>query len=162
MELISFLQNEFVRDNNDIQGFGGRYDSTLISTFTDFSGVDSTTITSTELYTAERNLLPQIAPGKSKIVNFKPLCGLFAQDKYLPLKFVPITLEFELCDTNDAIITPAAYDSTTSYDTVYTAANTTNKWQIQNCCIKADICTLDNALNNSYVEHLLSGKSLPI
>ena len=65
MELISSLQNEFVRDNNDIQGFGGRYDNTLISTFTDFSGVDSSTITSAELYTAERNLLPQIAPGRS-------------------------------------------------------------------------------------------------
>ena len=31
MELISSLQNEFVRDNNDIQGFGSRFDSTWVS-----------------------------------------------------------------------------------------------------------------------------------
>ena len=161
-ELLASLQNEFVRDNNDIQGFGSRYDSSRVSAIEDLRVVDPTNLTGAELLGAVKSYLPQIQAGKSKIVNFKPLCGLLAQDKYLPLKFVPITLEFELCDTNDAIITPAAYDSTTSYDTVYTAANTTNKWQIQNCCIKADICTLDNALNNSYVEHLLSGKSLPI
>ena len=91
-----------------------------------------------------------------------PLCGLLTQDKYIPLKFCPITLEFELGDSNDAIVAPATYGNTTGYDTVYTTTNTTNNWQIQNCCIKCDICTLDNALNNSYVEHLLSGKSLPI
>jgi len=161
-ELIASLQNELVRDNNDIQGFGGRYDSTMTSNLHDFLTVDSAAITPAELYTTQRNLLPQITAGKSKIVNFKPLCGLLSQDKYIPLKFCPITLEFELCDINDAIITPATYDVTTNYNTIYTTTNTTNNWQIQNACIKADICTLDNALNNSYVEHLLSGKSLPI
>ena len=30
MELIASLQNDFVRDNNDIQGFGSRWDSTHI------------------------------------------------------------------------------------------------------------------------------------
>ena len=28
--------------------------------------------------------------------------------------------------------------------------------------MKVDLCTLDNALDNSYAQHLLSGKSLPI
>ena len=28
--------------------------------------------------------------------------------------------------------------------------------------VKCDLITLDNALDNSYAEHLLSGKSLPI
>ena len=158
MELIASLQNEFVRDNNDIQGFGARYDNTLVSYLNDFAIVDSATVTNVELATAQRNLLPQIQAGQSKIVSFKPLCGLLAQDKYLPLKFVPITLEFELCDINDAIVTPATYDATSGYNGIYTTTNTTNLWQIQNCCIKADICTLDNALNNSYVEHLLNGK----
>ena len=37
-----------------------------------------------------------------------------------------------------------------------------NEWSISNCCVECDICVLDNALNNSYVEHLLSGKALPI
>ena len=28
--------------------------------------------------------------------------------------------------------------------------------------VKVDMCTLDNALDNSYAQHLLSGRSLPI
>jgi hypothetical protein len=71
-------------------------------------------------------------------------------------------LEFELCDINDAIVSPITYNAATNYSTVYTTGNTTNLWQIQNCCIKCDICTLDNALNNEYTAHLLAGKALPI
>ena len=71
-----------------------------------------------------------------------------------------LILEFESCDTNDAIITPATY--TGAYATVSTVANCSNEWSISNACVKCDVVSLDNALNNSYVEHLLSGKSLPI
>jgi len=162
MEMLASLQNEFVRDNNDIQGFGSRWDSTRIQALSDFRIVDPAAITPEELLAATRSYLPQIAPGKSKVVNFKPLCGLFNQSKYLPLKFVPITLEFELGDVHDAIVTPLTYNSATGYNNVYTTTNTTDKFQIQNCCLKADICTLDNSLNNSYTQHLLEGKSLPI
>jgi hypothetical protein len=35
-------------------------------------------------------------------------------------------------------------------------------WSINNVQVKVDMCTLDNALDNSYAQHLLSGKSLPI
>ena len=162
MELVASLQNEFVRDNNDTQGFGSRWDSTSLQNLNEFTPVDPTAITLEEILAAQRPLLPQIDPQKSKIVNFKPLLGIFNQSKYLPLKYVPIILEFELCDTNDAIITPQTYDASTGYNTIYTTTNTTNLWQIQNCCIKCDICTLDNALNNSYNEHLLAGKALPL
>ena len=78
------------------------------------------------------------------------------------MKFVPIVLELELGDTNDAIITPADYDAASGWITALTAANTSNAWQIQNACVKCDIVTLDNALNNSFIEHLMSGKSLPL
>lgn len=163
MELLSSLQNEFVRQNNDIQGFGNRYDSYDIQSFFDFGIVDPPTITGLELRTAQREWLPKIAPGKSKVVNFKLLSGLFSQSKYLPLKFMNgLTLEFELAGQNDAIVTPQVYNSASGYDTIYDATNTSNNWEIQNCCVKCDICTLDNALNNSYVEHLLAGKALPI
>ena len=108
---------------------------------------------------AQRNSLPQIAAGKSKIVNFKILAGLFSQEKYINLKFVPISLEFELCDQNDAIITPHTYTANSGYQDVYTTANTTNLWQIQNCQIKCSIAMLDSQLQESYTQHLLSGKS---
>ena len=147
-ELISSLMSGPARDNADITSFGSRWDSEAVL---DATGADAAAIA-----TAQRELLPNITRGASTVVNFKPLCGIFNQTKFIPVKFCPITLEFELCDVNDAIITPNALAN------VYTNLNTTNLWELSNCCIKCDICTLDNALNNSYVEHLLSGKSLPI
>jgi len=44
----------------------------------------------------------------------------------------------------------------------FTPTSTSTNWSINNVQVKVDVCTLDNALNNSYVEHLLSGKALPI
>ena len=41
-------------------------------------------------------------------------------------------------------------------------ARSSTRWQINNVQVKTDICVLDNALDNSYAQHLLSGKSLPI
>jgi hypothetical protein len=35
-------------------------------------------------------------------------------------------------------------------------------WKLKSCQLKCDICTLDNALDNNYVAHVLSGKSLNI
>ena len=81
MELLASLQNEFVRDNNDIQGFGSRWDSSSVLAINDLNIVDPTAITPEELLIAQKFYLPQIAGSKSKIVNFKPLCGLFNQSK---------------------------------------------------------------------------------
>ena len=44
----------------------------------------------------------------------------------------------------------------------FTADNTSSEWQIEDANLTCDLCTLDNSLDNSYAEHLLSGKSLPI
>ena len=84
MELLSSLQNEFVRDNNDIQGFGSRWDSSGSQNYYNFAGIDSATagtlaMPNANLMNAQKNSLPQIAGGKSKIVNFKPLCGLLTK-----------------------------------------------------------------------------------
>jgi hypothetical protein len=85
---------------------------------------------------------------------FKPLCGLFNQTKYLPLRYMPIELELELADNDAPIIT--------DFNTLYTAENTSKTWRIENCQIKCDIVSLDNALDNSYVNHLLGGNTLKI
>jgi len=44
----------------------------------------------------------------------------------------------------------------------FSQTNCSTDWQIDNAQVKVDVCTLDNALDNSYAQHLLSGKSLPI
>ena len=56
----------------------------------------------------------------------------------IPLKFVPIVLEFELGDTNDAVIAPFDYALASTWNAVLTLANTTNAWQIQNECVPVD------------------------
>ena len=69
----------------------------------------------------------------------------------------PITLEFEIVSgATDAVVTPILAGS------AFTPANTSTSWQIQDVRIIADVVTLDNGLQNSYAEHVLSGKSLPI
>ena len=97
-----------------------------------------------------------ILHGQSQTVLFKPLSGLLNQPKYLPLRYCPLTIELEIVSNNtDPIISDLT-------GATFTNANTSVLWQIQNVQVKVDLCTLDNALDNSYAEHLLSGKALPI
>ena len=100
--------------------------------------------------------LPQIED--RQVFLFKPLSGLLGQNKFLPIRYMPLAIELELVDSmTDPIISSA--------DSGAVATSTTFSsyvWSIINCEIKADLCTLDNALDNSYAQHLLSGKSLPI
>ena len=98
--------------------------------------------------------LPGIRAGKFQTVIFKPLCGLFNQSKYLPLRYMPIELELELADNNEPIIT--------DWDMLYTEETTSTSWRIENCQLKCDILSLDNSLDNSYVNHLLGGNTLKI
>ncbi len=39
---------------------------------------------------------------------------------------------------------------------------TSQLWKIENCMVKVDLCTLDNALENSYVSHFMGGKAINI
>ena len=99
-----------------------------------------------------------IAPGESMTVLFKPLSGILNQNKMLPIRYAPITIELELVGDPTAPI--VSVYGTGEND--FKAANTSTKWSINNVQVKCDLCTLDNALDNSYAQHLLSGKSLPI
>ena len=102
-----------------------------------------------------------IKPNQSLTVLFKPLSGLLNQNKMLPIRYAPITIELELVDTvTDPIIDPTG--SPTLGGFTFTPAATSSNWFINNVQVKVDVCTLDNALDNSYAQHLLQGKSLPI
>ena len=57
------------------------------------------------LYLDEIGDIPGIKPGMYQTVMFKPLCGLFNQSKYLPLRYMPIELELELADNDAPTIT---------------------------------------------------------
>jgi hypothetical protein len=90
---------------------------------------------------------PQILALSSSAVCLGSLfAGIFNQDKYLPVKYCPITIELELVNT---------------YGDSARAAGS-QLWSIEDVQLKCDMVTLDSQLDNSYAEHLLSGKSIPI
>ena len=98
---------------------------------------------------------------QSQTVLFKLLSGLLGgQTKYLPIRYAPLTIELELVDNmTDPILRNNNIGPSTA---PLTTVNTSIEWHIENVQLKCDLCTLDNALDNSYAQHLLSGKSLPI
>ena len=132
-EMLHILTSKNNRDNDDVEGFGQRWDNENI-------------------YRIDAGLLGGIAKDKSRTVSFKPLFGLFNQPKFLPLAYCPLMMEFEIVNNaTDPIVTPG-----TAY------ADTSSSWKIKDIRIVCDVVTLDNALQNSYAEHVLSGKALPI
>ena len=104
---------------------------------------------------------PEKLPGikKSQTMCFKPLCGILMQTKFIPLRYCPLEIELELADMDDPIITSSVgipnADVKASFE-----ATMSKSWKLQGCQLKADICTLDNQLDNSYVNHLLQGRPL--
>jgi hypothetical protein len=85
---------------------------------------------------------------ESRRVLFKPMVGIFNQDKLLPIRYMPLQIELELVST--------------STDAVFISTETGADWSISDAQVKCDLLTLDNALDNEYAALLLSGKSLPI
>ena len=134
-EMFHMLQDPVNRNNDDIEGFGARYDNTTIDA-----------------------AYPGIEAQQSRVVMFKLLSGIFNQEKFLPIRYMPITIELEL---TSILTDPIIYPNDLAAGP-FTAALCSTLWQIEDVQIKCDICTLDNALDNEYAQHLLSGKSLPI
>jgi hypothetical protein len=104
-----------------------------------------------------------ISATKKLTVLFKPLSGILNQNKLLPLRYAPITIELELVDDAlEPIISNVPDTAPEAKPAAFSKATSSFLWSINNVQVKCDVCTLDNALDNSYAQHLLSGKSLPI
>ena len=96
-----------------------------------------------------------ISAGDTKTVTFTPLAGILSQSKMIPLKYCPLTFEFEVCnDVKDPIISPATPGWNTNIVTAvfgnYTALGFGTNWQIENPVITCDICRMDNELENQF------------
>ena len=138
-EMLSVLTATDSRVNESVEGFGQ-----LINHY--------------KLYTEEED--HRGIPSNSKqTVMFKPLSGILNQDKYLPIRYTPISLELELVDSMDD---PVLGPTDNTEDWAFTSNNTSTTWQISNVQAKCDLCTLDNALDNSYTKLLEDGKTFPI
>jgi hypothetical protein len=135
-EMMQILVAKESRQNDAAEAFGNIHDKHVTYTRSQYQGIK-----------AQQGLQ----------VLFKPLSGLLNQNKMLPIRYAPITIELELVDD---IKDPIWSVFATGAEIAVT--NTSFKWSINNVQVKTDVCTLDNALDNSYAQHLLSGKSLPI
>jgi hypothetical protein len=140
-EMLHILTSKNNRDNDEIEGFGNRWDSdTLYNKWTNalVGGIKGG------------------STGNARTVSFKPLFGILNQPKYIPLSWCPMMMEFEVVNgATDAIFSPISGND-------INAGNTSTTWQIQDVRVVCDLVTLDSALQNSYAEHVLSGKNLPI
>ena len=121
-EMFHMFMDPDRRSNDAIEGFGG----------------------------ADTATPDQLATTTERTVMFTPLSGILNQDKYLPIRYAPIQLEFELVNS-------ASDDC--RFDT---SAAASQDFEINDVQLKCDVITLDNALDNEYAQHMLSGKSLPI
>lgn len=138
-EMLHILTSKNNRDNDDIEGFGMRWDDS------DNYGT----------FNADRIL--GIEEGGSRTVSFKPLFGVLNQPKYIPLSWCPMMMEFELVNNaEDAIASPNGLTG------AFKTTDTSTSWQVEDIRVVCDIVTLDSSLQNSYAEHVLSGKNLPI
>ena len=94
-----------------------------------------------------------------KTVSTKLAFGLLHQPKWIPLRYAPLTLELELVNNfTDVCVAPYASGTLSRFPDAITSAS----WQISQVEVKCDVCTLDNALENSYEAHLLDKGTLPI
>ena len=89
---------------------------------------------------------------QSRRVIFKPLFGIFNQEKLLPLRYMPLRIELEFINSGADAVHVGAWEG----------QNNTSNWSISDIQCKCDLFTPDNALDNEYASHFLSGKSLPI
>ena len=141
-EMFRILNAQDTNKNNDAEAFGQQVDK-----YTTF----------------DTEKIAGIKPNQTQTVLFKPCSGLFNQPKMLPIRYMPITVELELVHDNKEPIVSDTTLGQDSFDVSHAATgNTSLLWQIQNVQVKCDVVTLDNQLDNSYAEHLLSGKPLPI
>ena len=85
-----------------------------------------------------------LASGHKRTMGMKLCSGLLNQSKMLPIRYCPLEIELEIVSD------------------VADAQQGSTSWTISDVQLKADLCALDNALDNSYAQHLLSGKALPI
>jgi hypothetical protein len=99
--------------------------------------------------------VPQGIPqGKSKVVMFPLLCGLFNQSKFLPLRFMQgLQVELEVVSHFEDVCLVQAQGR---------GSACSQSWLIEEPYIKCDVITLDNQLDNEYTNHMMQGKTLPI
>jgi len=104
------------------------------------------------------NISSGIRPGETMTVMFKPFCGILNQEKYLPLKYCPLVLELEIVtNASDPVVSDGSKNYTGA--AAYTAALTSQSWQLEQFKVRCDLLKLDNTLQNEFDNQLLGSSS---
>ena len=150
-EAMIQLQSKQSRENDDAEGFGG-----IAPTHGGHAILFEDTLDVNLTYPYGK-----IAPSSTKNVLFRLLSGILNQDKYLRIRYCPIQIELELVNNMlDPITEQASYMNGAT--AAIGEAEASTQWEIEDVQVRCDVVTLDNALDNEYAQHLISGKSLPI
>eukprot|EP00438_Fugacium_kawagutii_P027429 Skav217155 [mRNA] locus=scaffold2621:341721:344436:+ [translate_table: standard] len=189
-ELYECLKPKSVRDMDDIEsGANPRWDADFhdyangLDVFlqpkttgdTDGGGTGAVTVYTTgdqnewgrldKRYT--RHSLTGIAGANGKVrLSHKPCCGLLNSNYYIPLRYAPLELQFQIVsDGNEPVVVPQGTGGAGQTDNegyYFQAGNTSTSWELNNVFIRAEIINLDNTVNNNIVSHLLQGQSLKL
>eukprot|EP00438_Fugacium_kawagutii_P013146 Skav233650 [mRNA] locus=scaffold2779:835808:838988:+ [translate_table: standard] len=187
-ELYECLKPKTVRDMDDIEsGANPRWDAD----FHDYANgldvflqpltasVDANTAGGVVVYTDgdhnewgrvdkryTRHSLTGIAGANGKVrLSHKPCCGLLNSNYYIPLRYAPLELQFQIVsDGNEPIVVPqgAGANQTDKEGYYFRDGDTSTSWELNNVFIRAEIIQLDNTVNNNIVKHLLDGQSLKL
>ena len=107
------------------------------------------------------NDCPKLEGNQSRVVLFPLMCGLFTQEKYLPLRYLSLQIELEVVNNyTDCVL--AHVDYTNEPAAVSDTGAISTEWTISEAQIKCSTIELDSQLDNEYTDHLMSGKNIPI
>ena len=113
-----------------------------------------------------RHSLTGIAGANGKVrLSHKPCCGLLNSNYYIPLRYAPLELQFQIVSNGtDPVVVPqgAGAGQTDKEGYYFRDGDTSTSWELNNVFIRAEIITLDNTVNNNIVKHLLDGQSLKL
>ena len=169
--MFDVLQSKHVRENEDVEGFGIRYDSEYGKSF-----IENPVIVNggSIIDTPFLNQYVSVDNNGTRTVSFTPLAGVFAQGKLLPLRYLPITIELEVVNNlYDPIISnkqpgwnqtfAGAVFGLQAGSTAIPPVNFVSSTRtISNVVAKCDVCRMDNQLENEFAQRFLSGQSIPI
>jgi len=97
----------------------------------------------------------QIPAGTERRVFMSLMSGFFSQHLWLPLPYLPITIELELADFSDPFAPTYAAGGAAD-------GPMSQLWSLSDARVYCDMCQLDAGLQSNYAAHLASGKSLPL
>ena len=93
--------------------------------------------------------------------------GFLESNYYLPVRYAPLEIEITVSDADEPVIKGVTTASATTIGgdrggAYFTEGDTTTKWQLNNIILRAEVVTLDSAVNSNITSHLLQGGSLKV